>query len=219
MATSKVWVTLSALAGAGVALIATAGVWDGQERAQRATSTHAHQTPEYRPTSKQIVIQASPGRLEALEKEVAHLRAERAEHPERTEPSLTELPSPEEERKLVETQFGELERQLLADPVDPSWSSGAAESLRNDLSAVAATDGFNLVAVECRTEMCRATLRWESYEAAVKTGMRLPERAIPGLNCAKSIWLKEPEQPAGPYSSSLYLDCSEQRAGIADVIR
>lgn len=221
MATSKVWVTASALVGAGVVLLATAGVWDGEERAQRATISHARQTPEYRQASKQIVVQASPGRLEALEKEVAHLRSEHTARTGLIEPASpgTEIPSPEEERKLVEAQFGELERHLLADPVDPAWSSGAAESLRNDLSAVAATDGFNLVAVECRTEMCRATLRWESYEAAVKTGMRLPERAIPGLNCAKSIWLKEPDQPASPYSSSLYLDCSEQRAGIADVIR
>ena len=219
MAISKVWVILSALVGAGVALIVTAAVWNVEERDQRATSTHANQTPQYRQTSKQIVLQASPGRLEALEQKVEHLRNERNEHSERNDPPATEILSPEEERKLVETQFGELERHLLADPVDPSWSSGAAELLRSDLSGIAGKDGFHLVAVECRTEMCRATLRWENYEAAVKTGMRLPERAIPGLNCAKSIWLKEPENPAGSYSSSLYLDCSEQRAGIADVIR
>ncbi|HWO26765.1 MAG TPA: hypothetical protein VNO30_48885 [Kofleriaceae bacterium] len=200
-------------------------LWNVEDSDQRATSTHANQTPQYQQTSKQIVVQASPGRLEALEKEVEHLRNERNEHNERNErnerndPPVTEIQNPEEERKRVEAQFGELERHLLADPVDPSWSGGAAELLRNDLSGITGKDGFNLVTVECRTEMCRATLQWENYEAAVKTGMRLPERAIPGLNCAKSIWLKEPENPAGSYSSSLYLDCSEQRAGIADIIR
>ena len=165
-------------------------------------------------------MQAAPapvsGRREALEREIARLRDER--HRE-DEPSPPEILTPEEERRRVEAELAALERQLLSEAVDPSWSSGATASLQTDLSALAERDGFSLVAVECRTELCRATLRWDNYEAAVKTGMHLPERAIPGLNCAKTIWFEEPSNPADSYASSLFLDCSEQRAGNTDLVK
>ena len=225
MATSKRWVALSALVGAGAALITTTLMENAEKNVPHAVRKQADSTSKYTQSQRPIIARASPGvqassgRLEALEREVASLRSERSEPPASTSP--TEIPSPpnpEEERRRVEAQFSELERQLQADPVDPSWSSGATESLRNDLSAVAREQGFDLVAVECRTDMCRATLRWNNYEAALRTGMLLPERAIPGLNCVKSIWLKEPDNPDGLYSSNLYLDCTEQRTGNVDII-
>ena len=225
MTTSKRWVALSALVGAGAALITTTLMENAEKNVPHVVSKQADSTLKYTQSQRPIIAQASPGvqassgRLEALEREVASLRSDRRDSPAGISPTESQNPpNPEEERKRVETQFSELERQLQADPVDPSWSSGATESLRNDLSAVAREQGFDLVAAECRTDMCRATLRWNSYEAAVRTGMHLPERAIPGLNCVKSIWFKEPDNPDGPYSSNLYLDCTEQRAGNVDII-
>jgi hypothetical protein len=109
-------------------------------------------------------------------------------------------------------------RSVMAEVSPGRLDALETESLRSDLSAVATKAGFNLVAAECRTQMCRATLQWDSYGAALKTGAQLAERAIPGLNCVKSIWLKEPDNPSAPYSSSLFLDCNEQRAGTADTI-
>lgn len=218
VATSKVWVALSALAGAGAALVTVATLGKAEDGNRQTPKTRADEESGSKQTNKSIAVQAAPalGRLEALEREMARWRDERnRDH----EPTPQELQNPEEERRRVEVGFAELERHLLTEPVDPSWSGGATESLRNDLGAIAERDGFSLLAAECRTEMCRATLRWDNYEAAVKTGMRLPERAIPGLNCAKTIWLKVPDNPAAPYSTSLFLDCSEQRAGNADVIK
>jgi hypothetical protein len=199
----------------------TVTLGDGERDAPRAaTKARVSEASKYTQAHRSPPSHASSWRLAALEQEVARMRM-RDEPAGQTEPPPTELPSPEEERRRVEDHFTELERQLLAEPVDPSWSGGATESLRTSLSGVGANDGFDLLAAECRTQTCRATLRWPSYEAAVETGMRLPERAIPGLNCTSSIWLKEPApgQAAGSYAASLFLDCSEQRAGTVDNIQ
>ncbi|HEX2689686.1 MAG TPA: hypothetical protein VHN14_23875 [Kofleriaceae bacterium] len=185
-----------------------------KDRARPEPSTRANRSPTSVRTIAPTVAEASSGRLAALEGEVARLRADRTEHAS----TPSDEPDPQAERARVEAQFSEFERRLLADPVDPSWSGVATESLRSDLSAAAREGEFSLVAVECRTELCRATLQWDSYEAARRTGMHLAERAIPGLNCTKSIWLKEPDHPDAPYSSNLFLDCSEQRAGTTDTI-
>ena len=216
MGTSKLGLALSAFIGAGAALMTTVAV--GTLGGGDPPTALARSGDPAKPTqtTRSVEVKAASGRLEALEQAVARLHGER--DGQREDPPA-ELPSPEEERASVAARFAELEQRLLADPVDPAWSGGATESLRKDLGAVAEQDGFELIAAECRTEMCRATLRWTSYEAAVKTGMRLPERTIPGLNCAASIWLDEPDRPAGAYSSNLFLDCSEQRAGKVDVVQ
>ena len=214
MATSKIWLVLSAVMGAGAALLTTT-LQDAGKVEQQAAVARADEASKHAPTSKAVIAEVSPGRLDRLEQEMAHLRNERNEPPSAT-PEV--LPSPQEDQRRLEARFAGLERQLMAEPVDASWSRAATESLRNDLSAAAKDAGFKLVAAECRTEMCRATLQWANYEAALKTGMRLPERLIPGLNCVRSVWLKEPDDPAGPYSSNLFLDCSEQRAGNVDTI-
>jgi hypothetical protein len=214
MATSKAWLALSALVGAGAALITTATTRSGERNSPPAEEHPSIEVATHEQPSRPITPQAAPGRVEALEQEVARLRDRGDAHDAPAPPD-----DPEEDRRRVAARFAEFERHLQAEPVDPAWSGGAAESLRGDLGAAARSDGFDLVAVECRTETCRATLRWSSYEAAVRTGMHLPERAIPGLNCAKSIWLEEPSNPSEPYSGNLFLDCSEQRAGTTDVIR
>jgi len=216
MAISKAWLALSALVGAGIALMTTATTRSGGRNSPPAETRQSVEVATHEQPSRPITLQASPGRMEALEQEVARLRDRRDAH---DEPAPQPPDDPEEDRKRVEARFAEFERHLQAEPVDPAWSGGATESLRSDLGAAARADGFDLVAVECRTATCRATLRWSSYDAAVRTGMHLPERAMPGLNCAKSIWLKEPSNPSEPYSGNLFLDCSEQRAGTTDVIR
>src|SRR5690606_5151550 len=78
--------------------------------------------------------------------------------------------------------------------------------------------GFTVVEAECKTTMCRASLEWEDYEAAKRTGLRLPERQLPGLNCNRHIWLDEPADPTKPYSTDFYLDCTDQRAGLVEVV-
>lgn len=218
MAMSKMWMVLSALVGSGSALVAIAAVQNLENNDQPATRTQPDATSGRAQASKSVTAEISPGRLEALEREVAHLRDERTARDQDTSTLAAEVLDPQAERQRVMARFSELEHRLLADPMDPSWSRPATESLRSDLNAMAAKAGFDVVATECRTEMCRATLRWDNYEAALKTGVHLAERAIPGLNCVKSIWLKEPENPSESYSSSLFLDCSEQRAGNVDTI-
>jgi hypothetical protein len=220
MSTSKTSILLSAVVGAVAALGTVVVVGNLNHRDEHITQTQADDRSKFTPSSKSVTAEILPGRVQALEREVARLRDERSERAERVEPPGTdaEAPDPQADRRRVEARFSELERQLLADPIDPSWSPMATESLQNHMTATAKTNGFVLVAAECRTALCRATLRWDTYEAALKTGMQLPEQAIPGLNCARSIFLEESSNPLEPYSASLFLDCREQRAGRAGAI-
>lgn len=213
---SRAWMMLSAFVGAGAALL-TSAIMRSSENASRA-DTHFNESKEPlrpAPASRSIIAQAELGRLEALEQEVGRLGNQRGELPSAMP---AQAPDPEQERTRVAARFSDLERRLQADPVDPSWSSGATASLHNDISAASRRYKFSLLTAECRTEMCRATLQWDNYAAAVKTGTLLALRAIPGLNCVKNIWLKEPADPSVPYSSELYLECSGQRAGTVDNI-
>jgi hypothetical protein len=214
MATSKAWAALSALVGAGAALLTTVTIGNVNRNDERTPPAQVAATSTHAQTDKAVLFRGSPGRLEAPDQALARLRDERDVpdgHDEHTPPQPAS-PDPEEERRRVEARFGELEQRLLAEPVDPAWSSEAMELLRKDLSAITRSGGFELAAVECRTTMCRATLRWDNYGAAVKAGLHLPELATPGLNCTTGIWLEEPSSPAESYSSNLFLDCSEQRA-------
>jgi hypothetical protein len=213
MSTSKLWMACSAGIGA-VAAIATAAIMNRVEaRAEIAPRPKQVQTaPQDKVTHYEtIIVPGEPRRLDELEQQVAQLQND--QETRRLAQAGAAPPNPEEERRQLEQRFGDLERRLAADPIDPSWSRQATGRLQTDLTSAGTTLGFSVVAAECRTEMCRARLQWNDYGAAVKTGLGLPERAIPGLNCVKSIWLKEPQPGGSSYSADLYLDCTEQRTG------
>jgi len=46
----------------------------------------------------------------------------------------------------------------------------------------------------------------------------LVEKTYPGLNCAKTAWLKPPADVHSRYSANLYLDCSRLRSGTAGTV-
>jgi len=211
--TSIAWVAISAVIGAGAALLTTAGARTVEQPSQPVITRSDEALQHARP-SKMATTEVSPERVNALEREVVRLR----EHGEPLDTPATDIPDPDHARELAAARFSELERRLLAEQVDPSWGSAATGALRRDLSAAAKNSDFALIAAECRTEMCRATLQWNNYDAALMTGMQLPVRAIPGLNCIKTIWLKEPDGRDKPYSADFFLDCSAQRAGTVDTI-
>jgi hypothetical protein len=171
--------------------------------------------------SKTILVQEDPRRLDALEREVARLRQEQEDRRVPLLDTVTpaNVVSPEVERRHLERRFSELEGQFVRETVDPGWSQEAAFDLERDLASAGKMKGFAVVKSECRSETCRATLQWKSYAAALETGLLLPERTISGMNCVKSIWLKEPSTgEVAPYLADLYLECGKQRREEVDVI-
>lgn len=156
-------------------------------------------------------------KLAELQQQVKELRdAREAEEQKRNEPWVRR--DPEEARRALEAMFSELDRQFSSDPPDATWSPGAQKDLAGGLGDMGREFNFRVGAAECKTMTCRATVAFSDYESAVKAGRELAERTFPGLNCAQKVWLKPPEDPSAPYSTNLYLDCSEQRAGLVEAV-
>jgi hypothetical protein len=76
--------------------------------------------------------------------------------------------------------------------------------------------GFIVGPTDCKTTTCRAAVTWGDYTSARTTGMQLVERFFPGLNCAQEIRLAAPDNPNASYTTQLFLDCADQRAGVVE---
>jgi len=165
---------------------------------------------------KVVTLQDSSSQLEAIEDEVAALREELADANSPGRPSGKA--SREEQRvQDIEQEFAERERRYAEDPPDPGWAPTATRNLKASLTELGRELEFAVDAAECRTTMCRASMTWNDYRPARAAGAELVHRVFPGLNCAKSIWLKEPLDRDSTYGAELYLDCTDRRtAGTED---
>jgi len=163
---------------------------------------------------KTVLVNVPDPRVNELQAEMADLRRKQTE----PGPDPNEEYDPVGEQERLDTEFAQAERRVLEDPIDPNWSGEATRFLQAGLAERAEEAGFTVLLAECKTEVCRATLRFPDYQAAARNGSRLAARTLHGLNCAKSIRLKEPDNPAAPFDASLYLDCSKLRAGEADAL-
>jgi hypothetical protein len=102
------------------------------------------------------------------------------------------------------------EASFDAEPVDRSWAADTARSFQGELDAFEGTT-FRAGSVDCRTKVCRASLTWNSYEAALAESKALVTHSY-ATNCTKELLTPEPEgAPGSPYSANLYFDCGNLR--------
>jgi hypothetical protein len=146
------------------------------------------------------------------------LRELRKDHQQKAATDQSHPPTPAEMQRSTEQQFAELESRYSSDRSDPSWSPQATRDFQDGLAALGQKLGLSLQSAECRTATCRATVEWSDYSSAREHGHTLAETIYPGLNCVRSIYLKEPEDASAKYAANLYLDCTSQRSGEADVV-
>ena len=168
---------------------------------------------------------ADDARLAALEGRVGALalaRVQSAPAPARESEAEPAADRPvltaEERRQLTAKHIADADRRFTADPVDPVWTRKATTQLTTTITTVGEKLGYKVVDSECRTQYCRATLRWSDATHAQERGRHLAEMTIPGLNCAQTSWVPDPEPGASEQTTKLFLDCAELRAGTADNI-
>jgi hypothetical protein len=164
-----------------------------------------------------VVVEGDLPRLSALEREVDRMRSELEANAEKDDEEPV-IPTPEEERRQLEQIYATYDQRFETETYDPGWSGQATNHLGTALKGMSNIGEFSVVNAECKSAVCRASLQWPNYDSAVARGARLPEQMIPGLNCTRSMWLKEPQNAQAPYTAELYLDCAEQRAGLAEAI-
>lgn len=210
---------LSAAVGAGAALFAVAAMnSDKQEQGAEKADEHSPAAHSSAVEQRTVVVEGDVTRLSALEREVDRMRSEMEAMADQGEAEPPAIPSPEEERRHLEQVYGAYDQRFEAESYDPSWSGQATSHLGNALQQIKNVGEFSVVSAECKSAVCRASLRWDNYDSAVAHGQRLPEQRIPGLNCIRSMWLKEPTNPQAPYTAELYLDCAAQRGGLAEAV-
>lgn len=107
----------------------------------------------------------------------------------------------------------ERESSFAAEPVDRRWAADTARSFQGELDGFGGTT-FRAGAVDCRTNVCRASLTWSSYEAALAESKALVTHGY-ATNCTKELLTPEPEgAPGSPYTAHLYFDCGNLRSKL-----
>jgi hypothetical protein len=179
----------------------------------RSTVTPVQSAPHW---GRALLDEDSPRRLDALEREIEGLRkayravAPQAEAAQSSAQATAHVRTPQETIAMLQQQHSE-------ERADPSWSPSANGHLERGLRAIGQRAGFSVRDADCRERVCRATVTWDDYQSARKTGHELAEGSFPGLNCVRTIYLPEPPDPTGYYTANFYLDCAKQRAGEAEV--
>jgi hypothetical protein len=112
--------------------------------------------------------------------------------------------------------YARFEQAHDRDTPDAEWSPAAQEQLLSGLNRLGQKLAFEVGPVDCKTTTCRATISWSDYGSARASTAALVEHYYPGLNCAQRVRMKAPEDQNAPYSAELYLDCTDQRAGLVD---
>lgn len=132
--------------------------------------------------------------------------------PSRTQPSVEQAPptTPEEieaHRIATERAFMErVARHRLA-LRDESFVAEYEEPLRTALASQRIQDaGAQLLSVDCRTNTCLATFRWEDFGSAA--GGWQPILHTPDVRCAREIVLPQPSDPDASYDGhALFFAC------------
>lgn len=98
------------------------------------------------------------------------------------------------------------------EPSDPTWSSKSAASLEHDLGELARTAKFEVGRVDCRTTSCLGVIEWASYGEARSGFEKLLVQRY-DVNCAREIYLPEPNDPNARYEATVVFDCTHLRGG------
>jgi hypothetical protein len=117
-------------------------------------------------------------------------------------------PDPEEEsEKLVQHWEDRLQR-YADEPEDRVWAAPMKKSLESSVSSLATQGHFTLVETECRSQTCSATVEWKDYSDAMESHSQLIFEQY-GPNCARDVFLPEPEDRQVPYQATVLYDCSQ----------
>jgi hypothetical protein len=221
----------SVVVGLGIASVMGAGFLIGRGRAESSVHARPGATTEpFAPDEGAKSRTDGRDRTAALELEIANLRREMLKHSARLDEKLEEderaresaraekeppnIPTAEEDEKIAEARFAGFAARHQRDPVDPAWAPEAQANLKTGLAAIEKEAGIKVLETECKTEVCRAKVEWDNYEAARKTGAMLAQVTLPGLFCGQSLRLEEPLEREARYSTYVYLDCQGMRAGL-----
>jgi hypothetical protein len=104
--------------------------------------------------------------------------------------------------------FAELLARHDDEPIDPTWSRESEYSFGEQLRGIGTLTGTDVRDVDCRSTTCTATLGWESYGRAQEAiDDLLGGQFVP--NCARSIRIEPPDDPALPLETRFVLHCDE----------
>lgn len=162
-----------------------------------------------------VVDRDALDRIGELEKQLQEMREAKAASAVQLEPEQPSV-DPEEVRRRSDQLFAELDQTHEQEPPDPGWAPSATKGLTNGLESLGEKLGFSVGPTDCKMTSCRASVTWTNYTTARATGAQLAERIFGGLNCAQRIRLPEPADSEKAYTTQLYLDCTDLRAGVAD---
>ena len=114
-------------------------------------------------------------------------------------------------REEAYARWAERLDQHETEPVDAAWSGAAESQLEQEISTLSATENFELLRTQCRTNTCSATVQWPSYGGALDHFSALLH-ADYKTACAREVVLPEPTQRDAPYEATVLFDCTELRA-------
>jgi hypothetical protein len=162
--------------------------------------------------ARTIVVQATDTeRLRAIEERIDGLSKAEARAAEPAAPR-----DPEEGRRLLAEKTSELNRLHEQERPDPTWSLHAEQALSKGLDNLGGALGFSVKNAECKTTRCRAVVQWPDRDAAERSASQLAERSFPELNCEQTVLRSDPTDARVSGMVTLYLNCSQQRAGVVE---
>jgi hypothetical protein len=203
---------ISAIVGVSAAIgtVTFMGRSSGEKEASVAPEkARSNEGPAAQPTRTIIVQSPDSERLRAVEERVDGL--DKAEARPRGPAGPRD---PAEVRRLVAERTAELNRIYQQEAPDPAWSVQAEQALSKGLAELGETLGFSLKDADCRTTRCRAVVEWRDGAGAERNVPQLAERAFPGLECEQTVLRTDSTDSRGAATATLYLNCSDQRAGV-----
>jgi hypothetical protein len=126
---------------------------------------------------------------------------------ERAAPTFTS----EQSREHAIRRLAEKEKAFAAEGIDHGWASDASRALMEDVERVSTATGSAVSAIECRTSLCRGSIRWRSYSDAA-TNLLQVISAPTARSCSTFMATPAPADPTAPYESTIFFDCAEDRA-------
>lgn len=105
-------------------------------------------------------------------------------------------------------------QQHWLEPIDSPWADSASSSLRTNLVALGANNGFQVKDVSCRNVTCVATAEWKTREEAVSSVRTLLQNRYE-INCGRSMYLPETDSASGnSFGADILFDCADwKKAG------
>lgn len=150
----------------------------------RATPTRRHHDARWeRSTAHVVASSARRSRSPAL-----HEVLDEPESSASPEPMLDAPVVPEDiEQQLIERKQDSLEL-LATQATDSTWAAASRSQVSTRLDELAASNGFAITSVECKTSACLAELELGEEPASPRLSALLAGTDY-GLGCASEVWL------------------------------